>query len=38
MRRENDERSNDQYEFETVIGDLLEIYDFVPEGGQEDGG
>lgn len=36
MRRENDDPEN--YEFETVLGDLVEVYDFVPEGGQHDGG
>ena len=36
IRRERVGSSN--YDFETVIGDLLEIYDFVPEGGEEGGG
>lgn len=35
MRRENDDPEN--YEFETVLGDLVEVYDFVPERGQHDG-
>lgn len=36
IRRERVGSSN--YDFETVVGDLLEIYDFVPEGGEEGGG
>ncbi|NPV30714.1 MAG: type III-B CRISPR-associated protein Cas10/Cmr2 [Firmicutes bacterium] len=33
MRRENDEPDKYEYKFETVLGDLVEIYDFVPERG-----
>jgi len=36
MRRESD--NGEDHEFETVLGDLVEIYDFVPEGGREDAG